>query len=98
VPVPEHAPDQPVNVDDASAAAVSVTVVPKSKLALQVEPQAIPDGLELTAPDPVPCLETLRRYGVMSYQRDVATSHHHVADESGNRPPSETMECVYVSP
>jgi hypothetical protein len=35
VPVPVHAPLQPVNVESFAAAAVSVTLVPELKLALQ---------------------------------------------------------------
>ena len=38
----------------ASAAAVSVTVVGFRKLAVQVDPQLIPDGEDVTIPEPVP--------------------------------------------
>ena len=55
--VPEHpAPDQPVKSETESGVATSVTEVPVSKLAEQVGPQEIPDGLELTVPLPVPAL------------------------------------------
>ena len=60
-PVPEHPPpDQPVNVDPASAEAVRVTLVPDVKYALHVWPQLIPGGVLVTVPLPVPDLETVR--------------------------------------
>ncbi|PYM68547.1 MAG: hypothetical protein DME11_00055, partial [Candidatus Rokuibacteriota bacterium] len=58
-PVPEHPPPlQPVKVEPAAGAAVSVTAVPLVKLAEQVAPQVIPAGLLVTVP--VPALETVR--------------------------------------
>ena len=60
-PVPEHPPPlQPVKVEPAAGAAVSVTAVPLVKLAEQVAPQVIPAGLLVTVPVPVPALETVR--------------------------------------
>ena len=60
-PVPEHPPPlQPVKVEPAAGAAVSVTAVPLVKLAEQVAPQVIPAGLLVTVPVPVPILETVR--------------------------------------
>jgi len=53
-PVPEHAPPQPVNVLPEAAAAVRLTDAPVVKAALQVEPQAMPAGDEVTVPEPVP--------------------------------------------
>lgn len=53
-PVPLHAPDQPSNVEPEAGAAVSVTAVPLAKLALQVWPQLMPEGLLLTVPEPAP--------------------------------------------
>jgi len=58
-PVPEHAPDQPAKVELDDGVAVRVTDVPLSKLALQVAPQLIPDGLLVTVPEPVPLTCTL---------------------------------------
>src|SRR5436309_2657833 len=60
-PVPEQPPPlQPVKVEPAAGAAVSVTAVPLVKLAAQVAPQVIPAGLLVTVPVPVPALETVR--------------------------------------
>ena len=54
-PVPEHPPPlQPVKMEPAAGAAVSVTAVPLVKLAEQVAPQVIPAGLLVTVPVPVP--------------------------------------------
>jgi hypothetical protein len=52
VDVPLHPPDQPVNVDPEEGVAVNVTAVWSLKLAVQVDPQLIPEGLLLTAPEP----------------------------------------------
>jgi hypothetical protein len=59
VPVPVHAPDQPVNVEPVLAVAVSVTGVALAKLALHVVPQLMPEGLLVTVPVPVPALCTV---------------------------------------
>src|SRR5436189_5076263 len=54
VPVPEQPPPlQPVKVEPAAGAAVSVTAVPLVKLAAQVAPQFIPAGALVTVPMPV---------------------------------------------
>jgi hypothetical protein len=52
--VPVQPPAHPTKVEPSAAAAVRVTAVPWSKLALHVCPQLIPDGLLLTLPLPVP--------------------------------------------
>jgi hypothetical protein len=54
VPVPEHAPDQPLNVAPALGVAVSTTLVPELNDALHVAPQLIPAGLLVTVPFPLP--------------------------------------------
>src|SRR5438093_4248464 len=59
-PGPEQPPPlQPLKVEPAAGAAVSVTAVPLAKLAAQVAPQVMPAGLLVTVPAPVPALETV---------------------------------------
>src|SRR5437773_2486977 len=59
-PGPEQPqPLQPLKVEPAAGAAVSVTAVPLAKLAAQVAPQVMPAGLLVTLPAPVPALETV---------------------------------------
>jgi hypothetical protein len=62
VSMPEHAPDQPANVDPAFGTALSVTVVPCVNDSLQSEPQLTPLGLEATVPAPLPDLLTVTGY------------------------------------
>src|SRR5437773_3784240 len=52
-------PLQPLKVEPAAGAAVSVTAVPLVKLAAQVAPQLMPAGLLVTVPAPAPALETV---------------------------------------
>ena len=59
-PVPGQAPLHPANVEAPSGVAVSDTTVPGSNEALQVTPQLIPAGTDVTVPPPVPVLETLK--------------------------------------
>ena len=57
VDVPEQTPpDQPVKVKPGSGVAVRVTLVPLAKDELQVGPQLIPLGAEVTVPLPLPSL------------------------------------------
>src|SRR5438094_5200698 len=59
-PGPEQPPPlQPLKVEPAAGAAVSVTAVPLAKLAAQVAPQVMPAGLLVTLPAPAPALETV---------------------------------------
>jgi hypothetical protein len=51
--VPLHAPPQLVKSQPLAGTAVSDTCAPAVKLALQVEPQLIPDGVEVTVPLPL---------------------------------------------
>jgi hypothetical protein len=62
LPIPPHAPPQPVKVDVPSGVAVNVTSVPTLNAAEHVAPQSIPTGDEVTDPSPVPVLVTLRAY------------------------------------
>jgi hypothetical protein len=52
LPLPVHAPLQLVKLQPAAGVSLSVTDAPPSKLALQVTPQLIPDGVLLTEPLP----------------------------------------------
>lgn len=58
-PPPGQSPDQPSKVEPASGTAVSVTLAPRAKLAEQLAPQSIPDGLEAMRPLPLPLAATL---------------------------------------
>ena len=62
-PVPVHEPLQPANVDPLAAVAVSVTAALPPKLALQVVPQLMPAGADVTVPLPVPAFVTLSGTG-----------------------------------
>jgi len=64
VPVPEHAPLQPVNVDPAAGLSVSTTVPLND--AEQVVPQLIPAGALVTVPVPAPANVTVSGYVVRS--------------------------------
>src|SRR5436305_1158628 len=57
--IPEQSPCQPANTNPGSAVALRTTLVPSAKLALQVGPQLMPDGVLMTLPDPV--METVIR-------------------------------------
>ena len=59
-PLPQLPPVQPANDELAAAVAVRVTRVLGSKLALQVCPQLMPEGLLVTPPLPVPPRATVR--------------------------------------
>ena len=74
IPVPVHAPLQPVKVEPVLAAAVKVTLAPLLKLVLHVEPQVIPAGEELTVPLPVPLFVTVRAYVVGALVANVAVA------------------------
>jgi hypothetical protein len=60
---PLHAPPQLARPQAVAGVAVSVTVVPAPKLALQVEPQSMPDGELVTLPPGLPMTDTERAYG-----------------------------------
>ena len=59
-PVPVHAPLQPLKVESVPGVAVNATIVPVVNEAAHVEPQAMPAGVLVTAPVPVPNLVTVR--------------------------------------
>ena len=52
--VPVQAPDQPVKADSAAGIGVSVTALFSGISLLQVLPQAMPEGVEVTVPVLVP--------------------------------------------
>ena len=60
VVLPEHPPDQLLNVDPFAGVAVRAMAVYFAKLALQAVPQEMPAGNEVTVPLPVPFLVTVR--------------------------------------
>ena len=51
-PLPEQAPDHPLKVYPDPGVSESTTFVPALKLALHVEPQFTPEGLDVTVPEP----------------------------------------------
>ena len=53
LPVPEQAPDQPVNVDPGEGDAVNVTAVPSGYVSEQSPGQLIPGGEDITDPGPL---------------------------------------------
>ena len=57
--VPVQAPDHLSKMDPAAGDAVSVTVVPFAKVAVQVGPHVMPAGEDLTVPGPPPLRETV---------------------------------------
>ena len=94
VPVPEQSPDQPVKVSPAVGAAVNVTWVPFAKLAEQVAPQSIPDGLLVTVPLPLPAFETVRvradgsavKVAVTEWSVPIVSVHVPVPEQSPDHP------------
>ena len=64
VPVPVQAPVHPAKVEPVPAEAARVTLVPPEKLALHDVPHAIPPGVEVTVPLPVPFLVSASVYEV----------------------------------
>jgi hypothetical protein len=61
VPVPlQPPPDQPAKLDPAAGEAVKVTTAPCENDALQVEPQLMPAGDDVTVPVPAPAGVTVR--------------------------------------
>ena len=58
--VPVHAPAQPVKADSATGNGTSVTALPSGISLLQVVPQLIPAGVEVTVPVLVPLRVTDR--------------------------------------
>ena len=60
VPVPAHAPEKPVKTEFGPGSAVRVTTVPSTNALLQVAPQSIPAGADVTVPEPLPERVTVR--------------------------------------
>ena len=60
LPVPVHAPDQPVNVELTSGVAVKLIDVPELYVPEQVVPHEMPAGVDETVPVPVPDFVTER--------------------------------------
>lgn len=74
VPVPLQAPLQPANVEFVPGVAVSVTLVPEAKFALQTVPQLIPEGLLVTVPVPLPANETISDFSGVDFGANVAVT------------------------
>ena len=73
VPVPgQLGTDQPVKIDPTLGDAVSRTVAPSAKGALQVAPQVIPTGVDVTVPVPLPSRAT---ESVIASWKVAVTSH-----------------------
>ena len=53
LPVPEQAPDQPVNADPGEGDAVNLTDVPSGYVSEQPPGQLIPEGEDITDPGPL---------------------------------------------
>ena len=64
VAVLEHAPPQPMNDDPDAGVAVSTIDLPAANAYAHVAPQSIPAGDDVTVPEPLPCLATVRVYDV----------------------------------
>ncbi len=62
--MPQNAPSppQPMKVDPAFVTSVRVTLAPCWKATLQMEPQSIPSGFDVTEASPPPWIETLSMY------------------------------------
>jgi hypothetical protein len=60
VPVPLHAPPQPVNVDPLVGVEVNIIDVPAAKVEVQVVPQFIPAGELIILPVPEPKSEVVK--------------------------------------
>ena len=75
VAVPEHpSPDQPVNVEPESGAALNVTLVPSLYMALHCGPQLIPLPADVTDPVPVPFLLAVSLYRAITRVGSLAVS------------------------
>src|SRR5271170_1094459 len=61
LPAPLHAPLQPPKTQPLAGVSLRVTCVPLAKLALQVDPQLIPDGVLVTVPLPDTPTESVGR-------------------------------------
>jgi hypothetical protein len=83
--------------------AVSVTLVPDAKLALHAVPQLMPEGAEVT--DPEPLTDVLSRYDVGPLAPD-RTSHDLVTPQAGSEPKNAlvhwpllvTLLCTQLDP
>ena len=70
---PLHMPDQPANTEPASAFAVSVMDASVANTAVQLVPQDIPDGVDVTTPVPLPALVTSRLFSTTGHDCDPAS-------------------------
>jgi hypothetical protein len=86
--VPLHTPDHPANVEPDLGVAFSVNEVPLEKLATQVVPQSIPEGLLVIVPDPVPTLcSAIRIWGIVGLNMAITEALEFSVNVQGVVPP-----------
>lgn len=103
VPVPVHAPPQPVNVEPVVAAGVNVTIAPESKLNVHVAPHEIPVGDDVTVPAPLDPFVIVSAYflrlkvAVIAAALSVATTHGVVPEQPPFAQPANTDSSAGVA-
>ena len=102
-PVPEHAPDQPVNVEPVVATGDSETIVPESKLNVHVAPHEMPAGVDVTVPAPLEAFVIVSAYflrlnaAVIAAALSVVTAHGAVPEQPPFAQPAKTDSTAAVA-
>ena len=91
-PVPEHAPDHPVNVESGAAEAFKVTEVPVENATEQLAPQSTPDGDDVTRPDPDPMKKSDTLYDDGVRMNDAPTDLADVMDTTHDPVPEQAPD------